>query len=121
MTITNTLRDDDTAYCIGDDSLRLPTLKNKELDITMKYNDRASNDWEAFSNAVAVGLELKDLAGGSNLITIDVLWLDSVIESDIANMYVSETNSGVRTEHGEIMHEVTFKRGAGFTIDGVVA
>lgn len=109
QTITNEL--DEEGYMLGDAKIIYPVLLSRTVDIVLEYKSRDTNTWGAGTNAVASADELITVT----FFDADLVWM-TTLTSDMSNVWLVETNSGVRDEHGIIKHSATFKSGVGFTI-----
>ncbi len=111
LTQTITLELDEEGYMLGDDAIIYPVLLNRTVDIVMEYKSRDANTWGAGTNLVASADELIPVT----FFDADIVWM-TTLTSSMDNIWLVETNSGLRDEHGIIKHSATFKSGVGFTI-----
>jgi len=109
QTITNEL--DEEGYMLGDAKIIYPVLLSRTVDIVIEYKSRDSNTWGAGTNAVATADELITVT----YFDADLVWM-TTLTSAMTNIWLVETNSGVRDEHGVIKHSATFKSGVGHTL-----
>jgi len=109
QTITNTL--DEEGYMLGDAAIIYPVILERVVDISIDYKERDSNTWGAGYNLVAAADELKAVT----YFDADLVW-HTTLTSDMSNVWLVETNSGVRDAAGVIKHSSKFKDGVGFTI-----